>query len=639
MTPPRDIRITVGAFGVELRDKTTGDVRGVPILPLIVGEFGQLSLPTGIPRTLEIAWPDLRYSLFEPGRERAPFLGLDEPTSQEAHELFQRLWRHWGYYFVRLVAADGFCDLQVCAGGKVYPLNHRLESAIEDLRYDKEEIARRVLLVTGHPGMSHDIAMDAAGKYERLVGSLPAIGPDERVVHTGIGQLGPQARFVRDAEPGERCRIGGCSRVSIGKYAVYCAEHAGERMEALRKAKVEFVRKLEAGKKPPPPCYVCGKVGPRHRRLVRVDGKERDICMDCCDAVVPIDQQDGTERKPRHDLIVETYLDVLQSFTKDARRSGNDETGQRFRWFYTALREARLYEMPVDSYDRLRELASSYLVSLLGFEQAEWDKWVAAGARDDKVLAKVDVLAKSVPMPAPLPFDTIYIGWGDVHQNDGDVLVGTLISTTGGGRIIEFFGHADQYLTVGVYDAQSDGWGKGALIAPWSYAMLIESLNDYRTICTQQSSLKTRLAFKQAGKGKRQYLPRPYYIVTMQDRILEDAHKSTKAKLSIPREWSHRWDVEGHERLYVRRGPLPIAPRQKAHYLAGGWQVFESPKQMSGEAYAIVLRRGAKPMQMGEWMAVKRTRISSYQKPKDRPELPYVPASRRPSKQAERKSA
>lgn len=68
------------------------------------------------------------------------------------------------------------------------------------------------------------------------------------------------------------------------------------------------------------------------------------------------------------------------------------------------------------------------------------------------------------------------------------------------------------------------------------------------------------------------------------------------------------------------------------HYQTHGFDVFEHPKQLTGEAYAIVLRRGAKAMQVGEWLAVKRTRIDPYVKPKDREDLPFIPAARRPGK-------
>jgi hypothetical protein len=89
----------------------------------------------------------------------------------------------------------------------------------------------------------------------------------------------------RPKDTSRQCTVSGCTE-HPAMYHTYCDAHVNERAESMPEG--QFIRLLarpEEQKKPPPPCYRCGKFGGRYRYLVRIQSKQRDVCMDCADEI------------------------------------------------------------------------------------------------------------------------------------------------------------------------------------------------------------------------------------------------------------------------------------------------------------------------------------------------------------------
>jgi hypothetical protein len=178
------------------------------------------------------------------------------------------------------------------------------------------------------------------------------------------------------------------------------------------------------------------------------------------------------------------------------------------------------------------------------------------------------------------------------------------------------------------------GWLPKVSVIPWVVTIVLDALNDYRTIINQREKLPytTRKKFHDKSReSQQQYLPRPFYTVELQDVVINE-HAQRLPHLTVPIEWSHRWDVRGHEVLYVRRGPLPLPEKKRRAFAKEGFEVFTNPEDVTGAAYSILVRKGQPPLRAGEWLAVKRGWRGAYVKPAGRTDLPYVPSTHKPPK-------
>jgi hypothetical protein len=93
----------------------------------------------------------------------------------------------------------------------------------------------------------------------------------------------------------------------------------------------------------------------------------------------------------------------------------------------------------------------------------------------------------------------------------------------------------------------------------------------------------------------------------------------------IERALTFRHDRSGHNRLFVHRGELPL-PEVTMKKLAGrGYSVWtdSGPDQ---EIADLMVARGHKPKEAGEWVATKTIWIESTVV--GSPELPYIPGMR-----------
>jgi len=162
--------------------------------------------------------------------------------------------------------------------------------------------------------------------------------------------------------------------------------------------------------------------------------------------------------------------------------------------------------------------------------------------------------------------------------------------------------------------------------------MIIDIINDHkRFIVEKGKGKKAQKSLRKAGKraGSVGYVPAPYYVVRLKDELVEDIARSEHG--SRPRFLSHRYDRRGHERCYIRRGPLPLDEETRAKLERAGYEIFTTERP-DAENMRRVAERGMRPKAHDEWLAVLTKWISETICGDE--SLPYVPAVRVPTKLA-----
>jgi hypothetical protein len=88
---------------------------------------------------------------------------------------------------------------------------------------------------------------------------------------------------------------------------------------------------------------------------------------------------------------------------------------------------------------------------------------------------------------------------------------------------------------------------------------------------------------------------------------------------------SYRHDRRGHERCYVRRGPLPLDGKRKAKLERAGYKIW-TVGALDAETHQRLAERELPPKRTEEWLALL-TRWIDHQVV-GAPGLPYIPAVR-----------
>jgi len=635
--------VTPNVMGVTWLTATTQDRGDVPLEPLLyIGLDYDSPLAeaiTALPQHIRLIWPGGRYQVLDAHTQQAIFT-RDAPVDPESHAIFRRLTHHWGWWFMRLVWSDRqkqmfFSDFQIMqVGGKVFPLQSSIETALNDLNLSRTELHRHLTAALQHPpdDQRDAVAQEQIEKYEALVGPLPA--------HLTVLSSPPGTQVKVD----RRKFLDGELRQADITDAMWAMQDK-PRFEKIAVKPRDVKSKNDNRLKQP--CERCGKTGPRYHYSVKVGSGTHNVCMDCADELGASEVFKRTPEVPKksnHDIVVDQFITAQICALEMARNEKNqyatlrqlwpdgptlDEIRQLCAW----LQEARVYELTAQDLQQLGALAQQYISAQ------------TAGQK----LAQADVqqLAQQVPAPAPLPFPVLYVGWGDgVPISDGTTvaedmhLTATLLTAEGQIINLFLFREAGEHRTIMVPKLvrRLEGWfglasDESIILMPWIATLLVAALNDKQTIVLRQEKtpLRERLQFEKASKKARQrFLPRPYYTVTIQEQVVQD-HARKLPRLVIPREWSHRFDRDAHYRHFIRRGPLPLGDRKRQALQKVGFAVFTDPSEVTGEAMAILMRRGVPQMKADEWLATKKTHVDAQlQIPHGRTDLPYVPAVRKP---------
>lgn len=176
------------------------------------------------------------------------------------------------------------------------------------------------------------------------------------------------------------------------------------------------------------------------------------------------------------------------------------------------------------------------------------------------------------------------------------------------------------------------GWANEFLLNGWIVRALVDLVNSYRAISVTEHNpgfvtrRQMRKRSKQAGLG---IVPKPFYRVRLHTSITRRSWEETKAKLEDEREpqsgrkRTYRSDVRGHERLYVHRGPKPIADELRDKLEGRGFRVYVDAVEPAD--LVRMGARGLRPKAADEWIALRHTWVETHVSPRDE-SLPYVPS-------------
>jgi hypothetical protein len=260
----------------------------------------------------------------------------------------------------------------------------------------------------------------------------------------------------------------------------------------------------------------------------------------------------------------------------------------------------------------------------------------------------------TAPMPEKFPFEVMYLGFGpgiylQQYQAETKFLesgkrlppgiarlytIGALITSTG--HVFECFKIIKHDESVG-YVAEAIrhpnvGFLETFDLAPWYIPKLVEFITSHKMYVLEQDvpldikrqARKARKATKKGYHPNALWSPSPYYRLRMKDTVLREKTPNLFPQPGKPR--TYRTDVVGHDRLYVRRGPLPLDDKKRAVLVAREYKIYENtmpPPETTG----TMIRKGHTRKLPEEWVAVREIWIDDHMNVND-PELPYVPAIR-----------
>ena len=671
----RDVDITVGYMAYP------STARGpIPLYPVIEVEFpSSVSSSTiKVPRQLTLSYADRKYKVFEPGCESTPFAELDAPLSEETHEIFQRLYAHWGFWFLRVVWSTGQRDFRVSDGA-----SHPVEQPIEDLLrllglYTRDQ------LLSAATGPEQVVVTDGIDRFEALVGPLPAartgLVPEPGVLHACVvhrGGQGQKARtqFVRldpanVVENIEKIVGGPC--VSLLFEDVRPGIHFEQFMQRSEDTKGVrgpdiWLRWNPAVRGTPHgrtdvidslgtslPQEILDPKGCRSmfeddvpyvlRHYVR-QGQNDNGMRTVSRIQLPSEPEAREVDRSMHESIIANYLMLCQTVRVAA--AGNDANAQKVMPF---LRDAVIFEMPPITYRSLFEQFFEYCV-----RSARVDPKIALHDHTAKQRKRVyDVIGTGAdaPFPEKLPFRSCFFAYGAGVRESGAELLSTELMRLGspGNNIGLLYGHlvTDTGMVVGfrhldgpkgevgiafTFDRDPSverlgaRWDRPYTLSPWIINALVSYVNEHKTLVEQgKRSFGYERLVKRTAKAMnvKPPVPPPFYVVYLKDEFMRERVRERGSAIKRHIDWQHRWKVRGHDCIRFLRGPLPIDPKLEEELLKRRYKIFTTT-QPDADTFADLLKRGVPPKRDSEWFAVLKYWRDSFEKgPADKPLIESV---------------
>jgi hypothetical protein len=133
-------------------------------------------------------------------------------------------------------------------------------------------------------------------------------------------------------------------------------------------------------------------------------------------------------------------------------------------------------------------------------------------------------------------------------------------------------------------------------------------------------------------KKNRPVLP-AYYVIDVKPNVVRKAASKAVSSIRSKRKHvlTHRHDRDGHERVYVKRGPLPLS-EEECKVLRLRNYVIYTEGQPSDENKDRLVRRRLPLREEGEWLAIRAGWVRSSVVGDE--SLPYRPAVRRLSQES-----
>lgn len=344
----------------------------------------------------------------------------------------------------------------------------------------------------------------------------------------------------------------------------------------------------------------------------------------------------------------------------------SERATQNARLFWSAMKQARLFTIHPERWKELYTLSDRFVEEqLCGQEWSPADPNrvidAAEEARAKKVMETYEEQGTHWPFPDPMPFDACFFGYGrrfeisrspvafhtrmtpeewHLYGSPRVFLLGHLLAWSGDTpyafTVIEFGesreAHAQMSINAGEIAficSYLDGeWFQPHSLDPWILSMLVRTINEHKKIIQDyRPTLGQRLNRKKASKRVKQLLPlpAPFYMVSLKDELLVSPQKAPTTLPGRPVEWSHRWDVRGHECVRIERGELPLADKERVRLKKREYRIYEG-MSLSGDDANRLLKRGVRAPGPREWVAVlSYWREAMVKGPADKP---YIPGAR-----------
>lgn len=337
------------------------------------------------------------------------------------------------------------------------------------------------------------------------------------------------------------------------------------------------------------------------------------------------------------------------------------EKNRRTSYVGELLREARVFSFHPKVFAYLHRAADKYTTEVLSGLTYESPRDSILEAETASYLSALVREGVHVEFPEKWPFETIFVGFGNgIHVGEAEWILresyyreqfphetmtsaitrGLLVSTKNDGTVISFeefsFRQADgteRRVLIPEVSRYGGVWTRALSLMPWISQSLSWLLNSYRTFVEEKKvglngKYAARSVFKKMGttEGRSGWCPRPYYVLKMKPEILEELVRSPQ--LGPAFRYTYRFDVRGHERVRVRRGTLPMDPRNEKKLSEAGYKIYDN-EIGDQEDLKRLFARHMPPKRPNEWIAVLTTWVDSYKKGPDG--TPYIPAVRIPA--------
>lgn len=178
--------------------------------------------------------------------------------------------------------------------------------------------------------------------------------------------------------------------------------------------------------------------------------------------------------------------------------------------------------------------------------------------------------------------------------------------------------------------SRDSGWLKPQTAMPWVVTLIVDYLNSHNTLHHGKLDKKSQHSVMKSSKNfvGGSVRPRDYYTLVMRRATLQDSTAKLQRQLER-RVHKYRVDVRGHESVRVMRGRLPLSAKDDKKLRDRGYRIYAGTEIDEADRDRLE-HRDIAPRAPGEWIAVLSWWRESFQSPAD-PELPYVPAVRKPS--------
>lgn len=209
------------------------------------------------------------------------------------------------------------------------------------------------------------------------------------------------------------------------------------------------------------------------------------------------------------------------------------------------------------------------------------------------------------------------------------------------GKLVEGFAYYSAHVGPEVVKTQNISskdplgyWCNSWSLSPWIVPTLIDLINENNKTFVFKGTYDSSTR-KELGKNhkrlvkqrkKRPVLP-AYYVIDVKPKIVRaTSSDALRNSFSRGRKLTHRHDRDGHERVLVKRGRLPLLDDDRALLESRGYTLYADSQPLNKDRDRLIRRR--LPMRNhGEWLAMRVSWVKESVVGDE--SLPYRPAVRR----------